>query len=133
MVNPMEKEKMSFEKKMAIVLCTIVIFVVAYFLVIGPYLNRFEGDPRLTFYEVPVSETINSTIIHLTDSDIMDIRGLDVKLENGKIHGIYLRSSDRAPGFDYQEFFQKYDSRTLDSKRYLEYKGVYYYAMYSIP
>ena len=127
---------MSFDRKMAILLCTIGIGVVAYFLVIGPYLNRGEGDPYFVFSEVSINATTNSSVIHLEDKDIMNIRGLEVNQENGKIARIYIRYSNGVPAINDQEFSQKYGSSPYDSpstRKYLEYKGVYYYAVFYIP
>jgi hypothetical protein len=78
-----------------------------YFLVILPYLNRGEGDPRFQFVEVPVSETINSSVIHLTDKDIFNVRGLEVKKWNEKIYSIVFRVSETSPGLSIQDFGHK--------------------------
>jgi len=131
----MEKQKMSFYKKFAIVLCIIGICLIAYFMVFFPYLNRGEGDPYFMFTEVPVNEALNSSVIHLEDKDIMNVRGLDVRQENGKITSIIFRYSDTTPEISTEEFYQKYGSRLDDpsSRKYLEYKGVYYYATLRIP
>jgi hypothetical protein len=55
--------------------------IVGYFF----FATHGEGDPYFNFIEVPVNYTINSSIIHLEDKDIVNIRGLDVKQTNGKI------------------------------------------------
>jgi hypothetical protein len=131
----MEKQPMSFDRKSLIVLCILGICFLGYFMVIGPYLNRGEGDPRFFFYEVQPNETLNKSVIHLEDKDILNVRGLDVKFENGKIKGIIFRNSDTTPEIGFEEFRQKYGSRAGDptSRRYLEYQGVYYYGWGAIP
>jgi hypothetical protein len=101
------------------------------FFVLDPDLNRFEGDPYLQFIEVPVNETANISVIHLVDKDIMNIPGVDVRQKNGKISSIDFRSSDLPPRFSIEEFSQKYSGSDLPSARkYLEYKGVYYYSVF---
>jgi len=126
----MEKQKLSFDKKAVIALCIIGICVVGFFVVYLPFSTSNEGDPVFIFYEVPVNETANYSVIHLEDKDIMNIRGLDVRQENGKITRIYFRNSDTTPTISFQEFYQKYGSSAEDpaSKKYLEFSGVYYYA-----
>jgi len=126
----MEKQKLSFDKKLAIVLCIIGICIVGFFMVYLPFSTHGEGDPVFIFYEVSINQTANSSIIHLEDKDIMNIRGLDVRQENGKITRIYFRNSETTSQISIQEFYQKYGSNAEDpsSKKYLEYNGVYYYA-----
>ncbi len=104
-------------------------------MVISFYLIRGEGDPYFGFYEVPVNATTNSTVIHLEDKDIMNIQGLDVKFENGKIISIHFRHSDTVPAIHEYDFSDMYGSRAGDptSRKYLEYKGVYYYGYLVIP
>ena len=137
----MEKQKSHDEqnsdlnKKFIITLCLIGFCILAFFLVIGPYLNRGEGDPYFVFVEVPANMTLNSTVIHLEDKDIMNIRGLDVKQENGKIISIHFRHSNTIPAIHEYDFRDRYGSRAGDpsSRKYLEYKGVYYYGILAIP
>jgi hypothetical protein len=111
-------------------ICTIGIIVGYFFLA-----THGEGDPYFVFIEVPVNYTINSSIIHLEDKDIVNIRGLDVKQTNGKITRIYFRQSNGIPEISSKEFYDKYGSSLSDpsSRKYLEYKGVYYYALELIP
>lgn len=131
----MENINPDLVKKIAIVLCSIGVCVTVLFIVVFPYLNRGEGDPYFAFTEVPVNETFNSSIIHLEDKDFIDVRGLDVKEENGKIAVIIFRYSDTIPEMSIQDFNDKYGSRLSDpsSGKYLEYKGIYYYAVRLIP
>ena len=136
----MEKQKSQDEqnsdlnKKFIITLGIIGICVIVYFMVIFPYINRGEGDPYFLFTEVPVDITTNSTVIHLEDKDIINIRGLDVRQGNGKITHIYFRNSEN-PEITPWEFYSNYGSRLDDpsSRKYLEYNGVYYYATLRIP
>jgi hypothetical protein len=131
----MEKQNSDLNKKFIITLGIIAFCILAYLLVIGPYLNRGEGDPYFSFIEVPVNATVNSTVIHLEDKDIMNIQGLDVKQENGKIISIYFRHSDTVPAIHEYDFRDMYGNRIGDpaSRKYLEYKGVYYYGALVIP
>jgi hypothetical protein len=132
----MEKQNSDLNKQFIIILCLIGFCILSYFLVIGPYLNRGEGDPYFVFIEVPANATVNSTVIHLEDKDIMNIHGLDVKEENGKITSIYFRYSDTVPAIYEWDFYNKYGSRLDDPtnpKKYIEYKGVYYYGTLEIP
>jgi hypothetical protein len=126
----MEKQNSGFIKKSMIILCIIGIFVIGYFMILLPIVNQGEGDPDFIFIEVPVNETINSSVIHLQDKDIMDRKGLEVWQENGKITGIIFRYSQTTPEISANDFNLKYGSRADDpsSRRYIEYKGVYYYA-----
>jgi hypothetical protein len=128
----MEREKLDLIKKIAIVLG---ICLVGYFFIVGPYLGRGEGDPYFVFIEVPVNETVNSSVVHLEDKNLMNIRGLDVRLENGTITRIYVRSSETMPGFNLKELKEKIGSYpgNQSSRKFLEYKGVYYYATWIVP
>jgi hypothetical protein len=126
------------DKKINLIIIIAIAFgicAIALFMVIGPYLNRGEGDPYFVFTEVPVSEPMNSSVIHLEDKDIMNIRGLDVRQQNGKITGVIFKYSDTTPDISYRDFNDKYGSRLDDpsSRKYLEYKGVDYYATLEIP
>jgi hypothetical protein len=130
----MEKENSRFTKKVVIIFCIIGICFIGYFMVLLPIVNQGEGDRYFLFSEVPVNEIANSTIIHLEDKDIMNIRGLDVKMENGKITRIYFRNSQN-PEIYSTDFNLKYGSSMSDptSRKYLEYNGVYYYAIMYVP
>jgi hypothetical protein len=57
--------------------------------------------------------------------------GLEVKQENGKITRIFFKDSVIHP----QVFNDMYGSKIGDpsSRKYLEYKGVYYYGILAIP
>lgn len=110
--------------------------IFAYFLVIGPFLNRDEGLTYFLFTEVPASETINHSIIHLEDKDIMNIRGLDVKFENGKLSTIKFGVFNDVPTIHPTDFDDMYGTPfgadpTL--RKYIEYKGVYYYGTLVTP
>ncbi len=120
----MEKQKIDLVLK---VLVVIGICVFGYFFIVSPYLNRGEGDPCFVFIEVPVNQTINSSVIHLQDKDIMNVRGLDVRMNKGKIAGIIFRYSDTIPEISVQDFNQKFGSppNDLSLREYLEFKGVY--------
>jgi len=111
------------------------ICAIGYFMVFLPYTNRGEGDPFFDFIDVPVNDAINSSVIHLEDKDIMNVPGLDVRQENGKITRIYFRYSETTPEISTMEFKNKYGSRLGDpsSRKYLEYKGVYYFTYRLIP
>lgn len=126
----MEKQNADLNKKFIITLGIIAFCILAYLLVIGPYLNRDEGAPYFVFVQVPANATVNSTIIHLEDKDFLNM-GLDVKQENGKITSIHFRQSAIHP----LDFNYMYGSRIGDpaSRKYLEYKGVYYYGALVIP
>lgn len=125
-----EKQNSGFDR---IFFLGIIIFcILAYSFVIGPYLkNRDEGLSHFVFIEVPTNATLNSTVIHLEDKDIMNIRGLEVNQENGKLRSILFRQ----PSIHPLEFRDLYGSRAGDpgSRKYLEYKGVYYYGILEIP
>jgi hypothetical protein len=127
-------EKKSNLKKKIVALGIIGFCIIAYFMVILPYLNRGEGDPYFLFTEVPVKMTVNSSIIHLEDKVIFNVRGIDVEQETGKISRIYIRNSQN-PEITPYEFNQRYGSSMSDpsSRKYLEYNGVYYYAIEYIP
>lgn len=134
-MNNMERENSDINKKLVITLGIIGFCVIAYFMVILPYLNRGEGDPYFVYVEVPENMTVNSTVIHLEDKDIINIRGLDVKFENGKITRIFFRYSDTNPAIYEWDFNDMYGSDLGNpaTRKYLEYKGVYYYATLRIP
>jgi hypothetical protein len=121
--------------RLIIILIAFGICSAGYFLVILPYLNRGEGDPRFYFVEVPINVTTNTSVIHLTDKDILNVPGLEVRQENGKIYNIVFRVSETPPGMSIQDFRDKYGSSLSDpsSRKYLEYQGVYYYVYYAIP
>ena len=99
-----------------------------------PIVNQGEGDLYFKFSEVPVNEIANTTVIHLEDKEIMNIRGLDVVMQNGKIYRIYFRNSQN-PEINPYDFNLKYGSSISDpsSRKYLEYKGVYYNAIMYVP
>jgi hypothetical protein len=126
-----------WKKIVDIGIITAIVFVfcmIGYFWILLPYLNRGEGDPYFVFTEVPVNVTANSTIIHLEDKDILNVHGLDVRQENGKIIAIMIRESEN-PEISPWGFYGMYGSRWDDptSRKYLEYKGIYYYATIIIP
>ena len=130
-----EKENSDLNKKFVLTLGIIAFCILAYLFVIDPYLHRGEGDPYFVFVEVPLNATVNSSIIHLKDTDILNIRGLDVKFENGKLITIHFRHSDTIPAIHEYDFRDMYGSRAGDpsSRKYLEYEGVYYYGLLLIP
>ena len=111
-------------RKTFLIFLIIGICILGSFLVIGTYLNRDEGGPYFGFIEVPFNATTNGTVIHLEDKDIMNVRGMDVKFENGKLAYVTFRDSGN---FSYHDFDDMYGSK------YLEYRGVYYYVMLAIP
>jgi len=129
-----ENKTWDIYKNFAIVLCIIGICLFGYF-VFGVFINSSEGDPYFLFTEVPFNVTMNSSVIHLEDKDILNIRGLDVRQEHGKINHIYFRNSQTKPAISEYDFSQKYGSSLADpsSRKYLEYNGVYYYAVLYIP
>jgi hypothetical protein len=136
-VNGMEKQNSDLNKKFKFVtiIGLIVLCILAYLYVIGPYLAvRDEGAPYFSFIEVPINETINHTVIHLEDTDIMNIKGLDVVEENGKLITIYFRKSAIHPS-DFNYIYGSIGDPFGDpsSRKYLEYKGVYYYGILAIP
>ena len=130
-----EKQNSDLNKKFIITIGIIAFCILAYLFVIDPYLHQGEGDPYFVFVEVPLNATVNSSIIHLQDTDILNIRGLDVKFENGKLITIHFRHSDTIPAIHEYDFRDMYGSRAGDpsSRKYLEYKGVYYYGLLLIP
>ncbi len=112
-VSSLEKQNSDLNKKFKFV--TIIGLIAlcgpAYLYVIGPFLAvRDEGAPYFVFVEVPVNETVNSTVIHLEDKDFMNILGLDVVQENGKLRTIYFRKSAIHPS----DFNYIYGSRVGD-------------------
>lgn len=123
-----------FTNKLLALVVIIFIFLAAYFLVIGPYLNRHEGDTRFSFFEVSANETFNKSIIHLEDKDITNIRGLDTRFENSKLISIRFDNGEN-PTISTREFYNKYGSHPTDlsQRKYLEYQGVYYYAVMITP
>jgi len=130
----MEKQKTKFSGKLIIVLvigalCGIVLIAYPY------YATRDEGSPYFVFYEVSVNETANSSVIHLTDKDIFNLRGIDLIQQDGKISRMRFRSSEHNPAIKFWEFNGKYGSTLGDisSRKYLEFRGVYYYAEPRIP
>jgi hypothetical protein len=94
-----------------------------------------EGDPFFVFYEVEGNETLNSTTIHLTDNDILNKRGVDVKIRDEKIIRIYIRNSQGSPEILAEEFNTRYGSSPYNKsqRKILEYRGVYYFAEERIP
>jgi hypothetical protein len=86
----MEKKKVDRVKKIVIIIgiCALILYIAFIF-----YKLNHEADPYCSFYEVPVTETINSSVIHLTDVDILNKQGWEVRQENGKITRIYFRDS----------------------------------------
>jgi hypothetical protein len=126
----MERKNLDLVIKIAIVLC--IIGICAVYLL---FVNHGEGDPYFDFFEVSVNDTINSSVIHLENKDIMNAGGLDVRQNNGKITRIYFRYSDTTPGISASAFDYEYGSRLNDpsSRKYIEYHGVYYYVIKIIP
>jgi hypothetical protein len=132
----MEKENSDLNKKFKFVtiIGLIALCILAYLYVIGPYLAvRDEGAPYFVFVEVPVNATVNSSIIHLEDKDIMNVRGLDVKFENGKISYITFRYSGTISYHDFNDMYGSEFGANSTSRKYLEYNGVYYYASLRTP
>jgi hypothetical protein len=129
-----EKTKISPEMRTGMIICIAVFCFILYLLVINPYLSRGADDPSLIFIEVPKNITSNSSIIHLEDKDFINIRGLELSIKDGKILSIYLRASQN-PEINLSDFSHKYGSHQSDlsQRKYLEYQGVYYYAIETIP
>lgn len=125
-----EKQNSDLNKKFIITLGIIALCFITFLFVWGLISMWGEGDPYFSFYEVPVNAIGNSTVIHLEDKDFMNM-GLEVKQENGKISSVYFRPSGVHP----LDFNYVYGSRAGDpsSRKYLEYKGVYYYGILAIP
>ena len=124
----MEKEKFGFRQKLLIFVCIVIICVLVFFSVLVPYFTRGDGDTVFRFFEVPYNETVNSTIIHLNDSDFMNKQGMYVRWDSGKLHSIAFRYSDN-PAILPSVFNDMYGSmpgnRSL--RKYIEYNGLYYY------
>ena len=86
----------------AIIICIVIgICVIGYFLVYEPHTH--EGDPSFRFYEVPVSETMNKSVIHLEDLNILNTGKLEVIQVDGKIAEIFIRSSELTPDINLRE------------------------------
>ena len=128
----MEKQNFGSVNKFVIIAGIIGICFFAFILVIFPYLIRGEGDTVFSFIEVPYNETVNSTIIHLKDSDFMNKQGLYVRWESGKLDSIAFRNSDN-PEILPSVFNGDYGSwpGNRSSRKYLEYNGLYYYGIMS--
>jgi len=126
----METKNLGLVIKIAIVLC--IVGICAVYLL---FVNQGEGDPYFDFFEVSVNDTMNYSVIHLEDKDLMNVRGLDVRQNNGKITRIYFRYSDTTPGISASAFDYEYGSRfdAPASRKYIEYHGVYYYVIKIIP
>jgi hypothetical protein len=117
-------------KKTIILIGVIIICIPLLFFGVVPYLVGNEGASYFVFVEVPVNATINSSIIHIEEKDFTNM-GMDVKQENGRITRIFFKNSGIHP----QDFNDIYGSDLGDpsSRKYLEYRGVYYYASIRIP
>lgn len=130
----MEKQKMKFSKK--IIIGLLIVAISGFILVTNlSFFTRDEGSPYFVFTEVSVNETANSSVIHLTDDDILNLRGIDVVQKDGKISYIKFRSSESNPAVKFSDFNRKYGSTLgeISSRKYLEFRGVYYYAEPNIP
>jgi hypothetical protein len=129
----MEKQKVSFEKKIGITICIIGFCLIAFFMIILPYVSRGEGDTVFMLFEVPNNETVNSTVIHLNDSDFINKQGMYVRWESGKLQSIAFRYSDN-PAILPSAFNDNYGSLpgNRSSRKYLEYNGLYYYGEMSV-
>lgn len=132
-----ELQNSELKKKFILTLGIIAFCILAYLLVIGPYLAvRDEGLTYFLFTEVPASETINHSIIHLEDKNIMNIKGLGVKFENGKLSTIKFGVSGNVPALYPNDFNDMYGTpfgADPASRKYLEYNGVYYYGTLVTP
>ena len=130
----MENQKTKFSKKIVIALLIVAICGIVLFTYLA-YITRDEGSPYFAFTEVSVNETANSSVIHLTDKDIFNLRGIDLIQQDGKISRMRFRSSEHNPAIKFWEFNGKYGSTLGDisSRKYLEFRGVYYYAEPRIP
>jgi hypothetical protein len=128
-----EKQSVISDNKFVIIVCIVGICILVFFFVVFPYLIRGEGDTRFSFIEVPYNETVNSTVIHLKDSDFMNKQGLYVISESGKLSGIRFRNSDN-PAISPSDFNDMYGSRpgNRSSRKYLEYNGLYYYGVMAV-
>ena len=130
----MEKQKTKFSGKLIITLLVVAICGIVLIANLS-FFTRDEGSPYFAFHEVSVNVTANSSIIHLTDKDIFNLRGIDVVQQDGKISYILFRSSEPNPARQFWAFNQEYGSTLGDisSRKYLEFRGVYYYADPRIP
>lgn len=131
-----EKENSDLNKKFILTLGIIAFCILAYIFVIDPNLNRDEGLTYFLFTEVPASETINHSIIRLEDKDIMNIKGLGVKFEKGKLSTIKFGVSGNVPALHPNDFNDMYGTpfgANPASRKYIEYKGVYYYGTLVTP
>jgi hypothetical protein len=125
---------MKFNKK--IIIALLIVAIGGFVLVTNlSFFTRDEGNPYLVFYEVSINETVNSSVIHLTDKDIFNLQGIDVIQQDGKISRMRFRYSDPNLAIQFSAFNSKYGSRPGDntSRKYLEFRGVYYYAEPRIP
>jgi hypothetical protein len=129
-VNGMEKQSSGFTSKFVIIVCIIGLCILAFIFGILPYISRGEGDSIFGFIEVPYNETVNSTVIHLKDSDFMNKQGLYVRWGSGKLDSIAFRNSDN-PAILPEVFNGDYGSRpgNKSSRKYIEYNGSYYYGV----
>ena len=113
----MDKKKLEKIKKIVIVLgICIIVFIPVYYIFT---INHGEGDPVIIFEEVPVTETKNHSVTHLTDEDILNKHGWEIIQNNGKITRIYFRDP-YASDSSFFNFMEKYGG-------YIEYNGAYYY------
>jgi hypothetical protein len=130
----MEIQKMKFGKK--IIIALLIVAICGIVLVANlSFFTRDEGSPYFVFTEVPINETANSSVIHLTDKDIFNLRGIDVVQKDGKISRMRFRESDPNLAIKFSAFNSMYGSTLGDisSRKYLEFRGVYYYAEPNIP
>ena len=127
----MEKMRISLSQKVLIISCLLIISVLIYIAIL-PLFNH-EGDTVFRFIEVPYNETINSNVIHLNNSDFMNIQGLYVRWESGKLYSISFRNSDK-PAISPYEFYSNYGSQpgNRSSRKYIEYNGSYYYGILTV-
>jgi hypothetical protein len=72
----MERQTVDLVKKIVIVLG---ICVVIFFIAESVYRLDHESDPYIIFHEIPVEKIVNSTVIHLTDEDILNKPGWEVQ------------------------------------------------------
>ncbi len=135
----MENENSELNKKLKFVtiIGLIALSILAYIFVIGPILAvRDEGLPYVIFTEVPAGETVNHSVIHLEEKDITNVKGLDVQYENGKLSIIKFGVSGNAPAIYPNDFNDMYGTpfgADPESRKYLEYEGVYYYGTLATP
>jgi hypothetical protein len=133
-VSSLEEQNSGFIRKFVIIICIVGFFFFGYFMIFLPIMEQGSADRYFAFSEVPADQIGNRTVIHLEDKDILNVRGLDVKFRNGKISRIYFRGSQN-PEIESTDFNLKYGSTPEDpsSRKYLEYKGVYYIAIMYTP